>query len=76
MGSQLFNMMNSGVQMPGALGDFQNFVNQFNQFRSMFQGNAQQRVQQLLQNGQMTQDQFNQLSQLATQIQNRMNPNR
>lgn len=51
----------------------QNFMNQFNQFRQTFNGqqNPQQMVQQLLNSGRMTQEQFNQLSQMANQIMNK-----
>lgn len=59
----------AGPQMGG--GPFQNMMNmvqQFNQFRSTFQGNPQQKVQELLNSGQMTQEQFNQLSNMAQQF--------
>lgn len=48
----------------------QNFMNRFNQFRQAFgnQQNPQQIVQQLLDSGRMSQEQFNQLSQMASQI--------
>lgn len=39
-----------------------------NQFRQGIQGNPQQMVQNMLQNGQMSQEQFNQLSNMANQI--------
>ena len=69
----LFNLLGSGnMQLPGPLGSMQNFMTQFNQFRQTFQGNPQQQVQQMLNSGQMSQQQFNQLSQLATQIQKMM----
>lgn len=45
-----------------------NMVQQFNQFRQTFQGDPQQQVQQLLNSGQMTQEQFNQLQQMAQQF--------
>ena len=45
-----------------------NFMNQFNQFRQGVQGNPQQMVQNMIQNGQMSQDQFQQLSNMANQI--------
>ena len=45
-------------------------MNQFNQFRNTFQGDPKQQVQQLLNSGRMSQNQYNQLSQMATQIQN------
>lgn len=47
------------------LNNFGNMMNQFNQFRSTFQGDPQQRVQELLNSGQMSQQQFNQLSNMA-----------
>lgn len=37
----------------------------FNQFKSMFNGDPKQQVQQLLDSGQMTQEQFERLSQMA-----------
>ena len=44
-------------------------IQQFNQFRANFQGDPQQQVQQLLNSGKMTQQQFNQLAGLANQFQ-------
>lgn len=67
----LFNLLNSRP-LPGPLGNFQNFMQQFNAFRQGYSGNAQQDVQNLLNSGQMTQEQFNQYSQMATQIQQMM----
>ena len=52
----------------GPFGGAMNFMNQFNQFRQGIQGNPQQMVQNMLQNGQMSQEQFNQLSSMANQI--------
>lgn len=52
----------------GAFGGMTNFMNQLNQFRNGIQGNPQQMVQNMLQNGQMSQDQFTQLSNMANQI--------
>lgn len=52
-----------------AFGNMQNFMNQFNQFKQNFGNqNPQQMVQQLLDSGKMSQQQFNQLSQMASQI--------
>ena len=55
------------TQMP--FQNFGNMINQFNQFRAMFQGDPQQKVQELLQSGQITNEQFTQLSQMAKQFQ-------
>ena len=45
-----------------------NMFQQFQQFMNNFKGNPQQKVQELLQNGQMTQDQFKQYSDIANQL--------
>lgn len=66
----LFNILNSGMQPQNPM---MNMMTQLNQFRQTFQGNPKQQVQQLLNSGRMSQEQFNQLSQMATQIQNMMN---
>lgn len=62
--SSLFNMF--GKQQPQMNNGLLNMVNQFNQFKRNFNGDPRQQVQQLLDSGQMTQQQFNQLSQAAT----------
>lgn len=54
----------------GPFGNMMNMMQQFNQFRQNFQGDPKQKVEELLNSGQMTQDQFNQLSQMAQQFKN------
>lgn len=66
----LFNILNGGIQPQNPM---MNMISQLNQFRQTFQGNPKQQVQQLLSSGRMSQEQFNQLSQMATQIQNMIN---
>ena len=69
MSNPLFG--NGGMGQKNIFGPFDgmmNFMNQFNQFRQGIQGNPQQMVQNMLQNGQMTQAQFEQLSNMANQI--------
>ena len=46
-----------------------NFISRFNQFAQTFVGNPEARVKQMLQNGQMSQAQFEQFGQIATQLQ-------
>ena len=46
-----------------------NILEQFNQFKQSFQGDPKQQVQNLLNSGQMTQEQFNYLSMMAQQFQ-------
>ena len=52
------------------LNNMSNFISQFNQFKNSFQGDPKEQVQNLLNSGQMTQAQFNQLQSLATQLRN------
>mgnify|MGYP006988862682 CR=1 FL=1 len=64
------NQQNFGNQ--GPFGNFQNMMTQFQQFNQNFRGNAYQQVQQLLNSGQMSQEQFNQLSNVARWFQQMM----
>ena len=50
-------------------GNIVNLVNQFNQFKNSYRGDAKADVQQLLNSGQMSQDQFNYLQNMAKQLQ-------
>lgn len=63
----LFNMF--GNQSNGPFSNMANVINQFNQFQSTFQGDPRQQVQNLLNSGQMSQEQFNQLSSMAQAFQ-------
>ena len=64
----LFNALGGG-QMPGAMGQFQNMVQQFRQFQQTFQGDPKAEVEKLVQSGKITQQQLNQLQQAASQFQ-------
>lgn len=68
MPNPLFQAL-AGGQMPGRLGQFQQMVQQFNQFRQNFQGDPQKEVEKLLQSGKMSQQQLNQLQQAAQMFQ-------
>lgn len=70
MVSSLFNLF--GQQIPQMNSGLANMMGQFNQFKQTFRGDPKAQVQQLLDSGQMSQQQFNQLSQMATQFQNMM----
>lgn len=72
MANSIFNALGEN-QMPNGM---QNFMKMFNQFKSTFQGNPQEEVQKLLNSGRISQEQFNQYAQQATQIQNMMNGNK
>lgn len=68
MSNPLFNALGGG-KMPGAMGQFQQMMQQFQQFRANFQGDPKQEVQKLLQSGRMSQQQLNQLQAMAQQFQ-------
>lgn len=68
MPNPLFNALGGG-RMPGPMGQFQQMMQQFQQFRANFQGDPKQEVQKLLQSGKMSQQQLNQLQVMAQQFQ-------
>lgn len=67
MSNPLFNALGGG-KMPGAMGQFQQMMQQFQQFRANFQGDPKTEVEKLLQSGQMSQAQLNQLQAMAQQF--------
>lgn len=69
MANQLFNILGDNSKLSGPLGNMQDMLQKLNQFKQSFQGDPKQQVQQLLNSGKMSQAQYNQLSQMATQIQ-------
>lgn len=62
MPNPIFNMFNTPRDQNG------NLVQRFQEFASNFKGDPKQRVQELLNNGSMTQEQFNQYKTIADQI--------
>lgn len=70
MSNSLFNLFTGSNMLPPQFNNIQNMVNRLNQFRNSFNGDPKQQAQQLLNSGQMSQSQYNQLAQLASQIQN------
>ena len=50
-------------------GNVQNLMNQYQQFRQTFNGDPQKKIQEMLNNGQITQAQVDQARTMATQIQ-------
>ena len=75
MGNPMLDMLSRGAQKKFAgngnmSGGPMQMMQQFAQFRRMMQGrNPQQMVQNLLSSGQMTQAQFEQLKQQASELQ-------
>ena len=64
MSSPLFNLIGGNE-----FGNMANFVQQLNQFRKNFTGDPKQQVQQMLNSGKISQEQFNKVANMATQIQ-------
>lgn len=54
------------------LGQFQQMVQQLQQFRAAFKGDAKAEVEKLVQSGQLSQPQLDQLQQMARQLQGLM----
>lgn len=67
MANPLFQALGGG-QMPGQMVQFQNMVQQFRQFQQTFQGDPKAEVEKLVQSGKISQQQLNQLQQVAGQF--------
>ena len=67
MSNPLLNALGGG-KMPGAMGQIQQMMQQIQQFRANFQGDPKKEVEKLLQSGQMSQAQLNQLQAMAQQF--------
>lgn len=68
MANSLFQALNGNMNM----GNVGNFMTQLQQFQRTLQGDPRQQIQQMLNTGQISQQQFNQAAQMATQIQRMM----
>lgn len=66
-----FNGMIGGG-LPGPIGKMQTMMQSFQQFAGAFKGDPKQTVQGLLNSGKMTQEQYNQLQNMARQFQQMM----
>lgn len=65
----LNNNNNNNNMQQNQNGNPMQMINEFMQFAKNFKGNPQQEVMNMLNNGQMSQQQFEQLSQQAKQLQ-------
>ena len=59
---------NNPAPASGPFGNVLNMANAFRQFKQNFQGDPREQVQNMLNSGQMSQEQFNQLSNMAAQF--------
>ena len=70
MSNPLFSVL--GGNRPMNDGGFSQFIAQVKQMQQTFKGDPRAEVQRLLNSGQMTQQQFNEFSQMANQVMNLM----
>lgn len=71
MANSLYNTLNKANNAfpgNGQVNYINNILTQYNAFKSGFKGDAKQAVQSLLNTGAMTQEQFNQLQQMASSL--------
>ena len=64
----LFDQL-GGMQMPVPMGQFQDMIQKFQQFKANFHGDPEQEVRKLLQSRKMSQQQLDQLQQAARMMQ-------
>lgn len=69
MSNPLFNMLGNNNQF----GQMGNLIQQFQQFKSNFKGDPQQQIQQMLNSGQITQEQYNNAVKMANAFQSMLN---
>lgn len=67
MSNPFFNALGGG-KMPGPMGNFQQMMQQFQQFKQTFQGDPKAEVEKLLQSGKINQEQLNMVQGLAKQF--------
>jgi hypothetical protein len=72
MSNPLFQQMGNAMPNNGMA----QMIQRFNQFRQAFSGDARQQVQQLLNSGKVSQDDYNRAVQMANQLQRMMGEGR
>lgn len=70
MPNPLFSVLGGNTQQPD--NGFAQMMQDLEDFKKNFTGNPRQKVQELLRTGQMSQEQFNTLGNMASQIMGRM----
>ena len=66
------NPLMGGMPQMGGMANVQQLMQRFNQFRQSFQGNPREQVEQLLNSGKISQQQYNNAYQMAQQFQKMM----
>lgn len=69
MSNPLMQFMGNGAMgLPTQFGNMMQLLQQFNEFRNSFQGDAKQQVENLRKSGKMTDAQYQQIEAMANQI--------
>jgi hypothetical protein len=69
MANPLYKQLGGGMNHQQAQNDSLSvFLQQYSQFKNTIQGDPRQMVQQLLSSGQMSNEEFNKLAQIANQL--------
>ena len=66
MSNPFYGVLGGQNALPG---NMNNLINRFKQFKRTFSGDPRQQIQQMLNSGQITQEQYNNAAQMATQLQ-------
>lgn len=69
MPNPIYQAMGGNMQLPGPFGNMNQMKQAYAQFRNNFQGDPKQKIQEMLQSGQISQAQLNQAQQMAQQLQ-------
>lgn len=73
MPNNLYKALGGDNQLPPQIRNFNQMVREFQKFKANFQGDPKKEVERLLQSGRMSQQQLNQLQEMAKEFQNLMN---
>ena len=65
-------LVGSAPQMGGPIGNMQQMMQRFQQFRQSFQGDPRQQIQQMMNSGKVSQSDYNNAYQMAQQFQRMM----
>lgn len=68
MTNPLFKVLGGMQPASGAMGNMQNLIQQFQQFKNNFRGDPRQQIQQMLNSGKISQADYNRAVQLAQQL--------
>lgn len=74
MANPLYNLLGNAIQNT-PMGNMMSMMQQFKQFRNGFKGDPKQQVQQLLNSGRISQDDYNRATTIANELMKMMDNN-